>query len=198
MSINLDYFSLGKSEENELCKDRVVNRAGRIHGREVFLSLNQIYAEQEKYFLVELAQPVGTDGQALALADVEVSYGDLISGGTSRIKQQARVVYSDDATLVAKAENRGVMVEVVEAIAVATNAQAVALRDQGRVREAEKSLLENAAFLRDKAKEYKSTRLDDYGSKNEVDAKNLDSRNWNKRRKSMRKKQHELMRQQSY
>ena len=177
---------------------RVVNRNGEIHGREVILKLNQIYATQQKYFLVELALPVGIDGQSLTLADVEVSYGNLVSGKTDRLRESAKVVYSKDATLVARAENRAVMVEVVEAIAVTNNAEAVALRDQGKVKEAQRSLLDNAAFLRSKAKQYKSSRLDDYGSKNEVDAQNLDQGNWTRRRKSMRKKQYELNRQQSY
>ncbi len=177
---------------------RILNRSGQIHGREVFLSLNQIYAKQQKYFLVELALPVGANGTSMVLADVDVSYSNIVSGRTDRLRRRANVAFSKDATLVAKAENRSVMVEVVEAIAVATNAEAVALRDQGKVKEAERSLLDNAAFLRSNAQKYSSTRLDDYGKKNEVDAKNLDKRNWNKRRKSMRKKQHELKRQQSY
>lgn len=177
---------------------RVLNRGGEIHGREVFLKLNQIYAKQQKYFLMELALPKGKDGQTMVMADVEVSYGNLVSGRTDRIRRPAKVAYSKDASLVAKAENRAVMVEVVEAIAVSTNAEAVALRDQGRVKEAERSLLNNAAFLRSKAKKYRSKRLDDYGTKNEADARNLDGVNWNKQRKVMRKKQHELKMQQSY
>ena len=177
---------------------RVLNRDGEIHGREVFLKLNQIYAKQEKYFLVEFALPVGTEGKAMVVADVDVSYANIVSGTTDRLRNQARVAFSKDAALVAQAENQAVMVEVVEAIAVNTNADAVALRDQGKVQEAERSLLQNAAFLREKANKYKSPRLDEYSKKNEVDARNLDKRNWKKRRKAMRKKQHELKRQQSY
>ena len=177
---------------------RVLNRDGEIHGRDVFLKLNQIYANQQKYFLVELAVPVGVDGTTLTLADVEVSYGNLVTGKTDRMRRRAQIAFSKDAGLVAKAENQTVMVEVVEAVAVATNAAAVALRDQGRVKEAEKSLLDNAAFLKDKAQQYRSARLEDYGKKNAVDAKNLSGPKWKKQRKAMRKKQHELKRQQSY
>lgn len=177
---------------------RVLNRDGEIHGREVFLKLNQIYARQEKYFLVEVSLPVGVDGRSMVLADVDASYANIVTGRMDRLRSQVRVAFSDNAKLVAQAENQAVMVEVVEAIAVDTNAQAVALRDQGKVLEAEQSLLQNARFLRSKAAQYKSTRLNEYGEKNEVDARNLDKRNWTKRRKAMRKKQHELKRQQSY
>ena len=177
---------------------RVLNRDGEIHGREVVLKLNQIYGKQQKYFLVEVALPVGVDGQSLTLAEVEASYANMVTGKTDRLRREAKVAYSKDATLVAKAENREVMVEVVEAIAVTANEAAVALRDQGRVKEAEDSLRRNAAFLKQKAVKYRSKRLEDYGSKNSVDADNLDSSNWNRRRKTMRKKQYELKTQQSY
>ncbi|MEL7369288.1 MAG: VWA domain-containing protein [Myxococcota bacterium] len=177
---------------------RVLNRDGEIHGQTVYLKLNQIYAKQQKYFLVEVAMPVGTNGQSIRLGSVAASYSNIVSGKTDRLSAEVSAAYSSDATLVSRAENQQVMVAVVEAIAVTTNAQAVALRDEGRVQEAERSLLNNAAFLRSNARKYKSKRLDAYGSKNEVDAKNLDSRSWTKQRKTMRKKQHELRRQQSY
>ena len=177
---------------------RVLNRGGDIHGQDVLLKLNQIYAKQQKYFLLEVNLPVGVDGQSMPVADVEVSYGNLVSKKTDRLKGQVAVAYSKDAARVARAENQDVMVEVVEAIAVNTNADAVALRDQGRIKEAEKSLLDNAAFLRSKAREYQSSRLDSYGATNESDAKNLGGASWKKQRKVMRKAQHKLKRQQSY
>ncbi len=177
---------------------RVLNRSGEIHGSEVFLKLNQIYAQQEKYFLLEVEVPVGVDGQSMPLAEVEVSYANIVSGETDRLRRSVAVVFSKDATMVAQAENKDVMVEVIEAIAVNANAEAVALRDQGRVTEAKDSLLKNAEYLREQARRYDSSRLDDYGTKNEVDAQSLEGDEWRRRRKAMRKKQYELKRQQSY
>lgn len=177
---------------------RVVNRDAEIHGQEVFLSLNQLYAKQERYFLLEVEIPAGESGTSRDVADVSVSYGNVVTGKTDRLAGAARVSFSASLAAVTKAENRGVMVAVVEAVAVQQNQAAVALRDEGKVEEAERVLLDNASFLKKSAVQYGSSKLDSYGKKNAADASNLGDSSWNQRRKAMRKTQHELQTQQSY
>jgi len=177
---------------------RVLNRDAQIYGDQVILSLNQIYAKQEKYFLLEVKLPKGKAGQTMPIAQVDVSYADVASGGVGRLTSQADVRYTHNVAEASQAENKPVMVAAVEAIAVQANRQAVALRDQGKVKEAEKALKDNAAYLKKNASQYKSSRLDTYGEQNQYEADNLDDGNWNNTRKAMRKSQHTLENQQSY
>ena len=177
---------------------QLLNRAGEITGQRVFVALNQLYAGQEKYVLLEVEVAPGRAADTMTLAKVDVSYSALPSGATERLLGAASVRFSDSAAEVAKAEDRGVMVAAVEALAVQANREAVALRDQGKLDAAKKKLEDNADYLRSNASRYKSPRLDSYSTQNQEDAKNLDGVGWNKRRKAMRKVQHELETQQSY
>ncbi len=177
---------------------RVLNRDGEIHGQEVVLGLNQLYAKQEKFFLLEVEVGPHAAGTNLAAADVTLSFANMQSGKTERASDSVQLSFTRSKSEVARAENRAVMVAAVESIAVAQNREAVALRDQGKVQEAEKVLRDNAGWLQKEAVKYKSKRLDSYSKSNMDDAKNLDGQSWNKRRKAMRKSQHELDFQQSY
>lgn len=177
---------------------RVLNRDGEIHGQEVVLGLNQLYAKQEKFFLLEIeVSPQGANTN-LSAADVSLSYANMATGKTERTKDTVQLSFTRSKNEVARAENRAVMVAAYESIAVAQNREAVALRDQGKVREAEKVLRDNAGWLQKKARKYKSKRLNTYSTKNLDDASNLDERSWNKQRKTMRKTQYELDSQQSF
>lgn len=177
---------------------QLFNRDGEIHGQEVFVSFNQLYGGQEKYFLLEVDVSPGRAGEARELARVDVSYARMTDGKTMRLAAAQTVRFDADAAKVARSENRAVMVAAVEALAVRANREAVALRDQGKVQQAKKKLFDNAAFLKKNAARYESPRLDSYSTSNVADAENLDERQWNRRRKTMRKQQHMLETQQSY
>lgn len=177
---------------------RGLNRELEIHGHKAVLSLNQLYSKQEKYFLIEVAVPPTTAGTKRDLANVALSYNNMLSKKRARLQNQLAVSFASSKQEVAKSENREVMVAAVEAIAVERNRQAVALRDQGKVKEAQKVLLDNANELKDKSQRYRSTRLETYGKKNVEDASNLEGESWNRQRKAMRKTQHTLETNQSY
>lgn len=177
---------------------QLLNRDGEIHGRQVVVGFNQLYGGQEKFFLLEVELTAGRAKTSRPLATVDVSYARMTDGSTMRDQAVATVGFSSSQSEVAKAEDRAVMVAAVEALAVRTNREAVALRDKGQVQAAKQKLFDNAAFLKKNATRYRSKRLDSYGSSNAADADNLDQRSWNRRRKSMRKTQHELEMQQSY
>lgn len=177
---------------------RVLNRDGEIHGKEAFLSLNQLYANQEKYFLLEVSVAPGRAGSSRTFAKVDLSYADMRSGGTQRLHGAVGATFSASSAEVAKAENTSVMVAAVEAVAVAQNRSAVALRDQGQTDKAKEMLLMNRDYLKRNATRYGSSRLNNYSKDNDEDARNLAPRAWRKRRKSMRKTQDMLERQLSY
>lgn len=177
---------------------QLFGREGEINGSEVFVAFNQLYAGQEKYFLVELEMTGGAPETTAMLAKVEVSYAEMSQGRTVRLAATESVRFSNSQTAISSAENASVMVAAVEALAVRANREAVALRDKGDVKRARKTLQDNAIYLQQNAARYGSQRLETYRQRNEEDSKNLEGAKWNKQRKSMRKTQHELEVQQSY
>ncbi len=177
---------------------QILGRDGEINGQEVFVAFNQLYGDQDKYFLLEVEVNPGRVGQSMRLADVSVSYADMISGETVRLNASEGVSFDKSLLKVTASENTPVMVAAVEALAVRVNRQAVALRDKGQVQQARQVLNSNAVYLQKNAVKYKSVRLDKYRVANEEDAQNLEGQRWNKRRKSMRKTQHTLETRQSY
>jgi Ca-activated chloride channel family protein len=177
---------------------RILNRAGEIHGQEIVLAMNQLYQKQQKYVLLEVELPAGREGATETVANVDVSYANMDNGETERVSGRADVTFTQKESEVGKHENRVVMIDAVEALAVERNKDALALRDKGKVEEAKKVLVDNAAFLEHNARRYSSSRLGSYGTSNRQDADKLESRDWQKQRKQMKKKAHELNTQQSY
>ncbi|MCG8422810.1 MAG: VWA domain-containing protein [Proteobacteria bacterium] len=184
--------------EADLRPLRGLNREIEIHGKKAVFSLNQLYSKQEKYVLIEVAVPATRAGTARNLADVAVEYNNMLTGKRHTLNDRVGVRFSASRSDVARSENRDVMVTALEALAVKRNREAVALRDQGKVDEAKKVLIDNARSLRQQGKRYRSKRLDNYGKDNFDDAANLDGKSWNKRRKAMRKNQHSMETNQSY
>ncbi|MBI2376142.1 MAG: VWA domain-containing protein [Deltaproteobacteria bacterium] len=178
---------------------RSLNRDAEIRGRSVYLSMNQLYARQEKFLLLEVKVDPAAAGKTQELARVNVSYADVAAkGATARLSASASVMFSLVPAEVERATNREVMVAAVEALATKRNELALALRDEGKVKEAERVLLENSATLREAAVRFGSQKLDSYGTANEVDARNLAPEGWNQRRKLMRKQQYMNETQQAH
>src|SRR5207244_1888625 len=104
------------------------------------------------------------------LAAVAVNYANMISKQKGAKRGAAAVEFSAARDAVATRQNKKVMEAAVEAIATDKNRQALALRDQGNVRDAEKVLQENAKYLEKEATRLNSTKLQVYGQRNAVDA----------------------------
>jgi Ca-activated chloride channel family protein len=170
---------------------RVLGRDAEIAGRMVVVALNQLYAAQEQYVLLELEAPAGASGEARRLAGVSWSF--LRMGETPVTEEGTRWVeasYSGDDELVAASEAADVMVAVVEQIATEQNRLAVDLRDQGRIEEAQMLLLKNTAYAKDKAQQYDSQILADVALENEIDAETIVKKEqWKAQRKAMTEKQ---------
>ena len=77
------------------------------------------------------------------------------------------------------------MASAVEQIAVERNKLAVTLRDQGKIEEARRVLLDNATFLSENARKYNSKDLEEYVGKNKQDADRLDPAVWEAQRKAI-------------
>jgi Ca-activated chloride channel homolog len=177
---------------------RALGRDAQITGHHARVSLNQLYASQEKYVLFEVKVPPGTAGKSRSLADVDVKYSNLVSKKPGKKHDAVAVQFASAKAEVAQHQNKKVLEAAVEAIAMDENRRAVSLRDAGKVQEAQKVLQQNADYLEKESKNLKSKRLDVYSKKNKDDSEEIDRPNWNKKRKAMKADQAQKANQQSW
>jgi Ca-activated chloride channel family protein len=177
---------------------RVLGRHAEINGNVVVSRLNQIYADQEKFLLLEVQVPATSRGASRELATVDVSYANPVSHTTDMLGATAMVAFSDSMAAVDSHRNEKVIVASVELIANESNKVALELRDQGRIAEAERALNDNAVFLEKAAKKYKSKKLKKSAGYNRADASNLAPGRWKAQRKKMRDNQYEADMQQAW
>ena len=178
---------------------RALGREATITGSTAHMTLSQLYASQEKHVLFEVKVPPGVAGKHRQLADVGLKYSNMISKKAAAKRAVASVEFTSARAQVAQRQNKKVLESAVESIATDENRRAVALRDQGRVQEAEKVLKSNATYLQQNAEKLASPKLKDYGSRNAQDAKDIrEPAKWNRTRKEMRAKEYSLDMQQNW
>jgi Ca-activated chloride channel family protein len=175
---------------------RVLGREADITGQTVTTYVNQVYGNQEKYVLLEVEVPAQQAGTERNLANVNVSYVNMASKNPDKIARVASTRFTGSASLVESSTNATVMASAIEQIAVDRNKQAVALRDQGKIEEARKVLLDNAAFLGENASKYNSKELEEYKGKNAKDADSLAPAVWDSQRKAILSEQNVRQSQQ--
>lgn len=178
---------------------RALNRPAEIYPKHTSAQLVQLHAGREKFILLELEVDPGGNGETRQIAEVSVRGRRVADAQTVALSDRALLRFVDNPADAENAENRSVMVSTVEAAAVAANRAALSLRDQGRIREAQQALRQNADFLETNAARYGSERLKAYSKKNLVDSKKVGlEKEWKRTRKSMRRDQHRIETQQSY
>jgi Ca-activated chloride channel family protein len=178
---------------------RVLGRDAEIDGQSVSVSLNQLYSQQEKFVLLEVEIPPGVAGDSQPVANVSVDYFNTVAQRPDRLKASASVSFTQSEDQVANATDDAVMTDTVKQIANQISKEAVDLRDQGRVEEAQQKLEQGASYLRSNAVELNAPALRSLSSEFEKDAESVtDEDNWNRARKSLRKKQHATDSQQRY
>lgn len=177
---------------------RAIGRDAAITGNKARVSLSQLYAKQQKHVLFEVKVPPGAAGKKRALADVAVSYANMMSKQKATRRAAAAVEFSAARDAVAARQNKGVMEAAALGIATDNNRKAVALRDQGNARDAEKVLQDNARYLKQEATRLKSKQLEVYGERNAKDAVDVKSGDWGRARKTMREDQAKKATQQAW
>jgi len=177
---------------------RVLGRKAEINGNEIIMSLNQIYADQEKFLLVEVEVPGDRAGSRREVASVNARYTNTVYKRQDDVEARAVVAYTARPVEVEERRNKGVMISSIEMKANEANREAVRLRDQGRKEEASKVLDGNVDFLEKEARKYKSERLRSLGKDNRSDMDNLDEGEWGVQRKAMRKRQYQFETQQAW
>ncbi|MCB9526987.1 MAG: VWA domain-containing protein [Myxococcales bacterium] len=177
---------------------RLLGREGDIVGQQVVVRLNQLYAGEEKFALLELEVGPGELGGRALVARAAASYGNLVSKQTDALTGAAHVEFVATAADAERRIDQSVMVRAVELIASEQSRLAVVLNDQGRTQEAERVLLDNAAWLDENWQRYKAPSLKQLQQQNIEDSKNLAPDDYRRQRKVMRKRQVEFEMQQLY
>ncbi len=183
---------------------RVLGRDAEIRGSRVEARLNQLYAEQEKYLLLEVETPSGQIGNTLDVASVEVSYNDLTSKRKERNKLsgQAQARYAESIAEARKSINKKVLVSATEQIGAEMDDKALELKEKGDVAGASAVFRRKAEYLEENATALDSEKLKKQ-SKSSREAEQAvaapaASSSWNKTRKSLRADQYSIKKQQSY
>lgn len=178
---------------------RALGRKAEIKGGRISLRFNQLYGEQRKYVIVELATPKDLRPGSAEIARVNVGYRDMESKKRGKVSQQAAINVTKSTQEAEASVDKDVMAAVATQTAVERNEQAVSLRDKGRVEEARKVLQNNAAYLDREAKRLGAASLSKMKEKALQDAGNLTKPGeWNRTRKAMRRDQYRSKTQQSY
>ncbi len=178
---------------------RVLGREAEIAGNSVRIDLNQIYGGREKYIMLEVEVPPGSAGEVRDLASVDASYLNLQTQQRDHLSERVQVAFSARPEAVRSQTNKAVMKDAVEQVVNVKSKEAVRLRDEGKVEQAQEVLRQNADILRESADAYAAPELEAYAGEMDEDAKRLEDRgDWNRQRKSLRSKQHATETQQAY
>jgi Ca-activated chloride channel family protein len=168
---------------------RVLGRSADIVGKTVTTTFGKVYGGREHFLLIELEVPAEAASGDKPLADVEVSYRDLLAARTDSQSASARARFSGDGHEVARRLDRNVMGVVELAMADVASERALTLRDQGQVEAARQILNENAARLQQKAREYHDPRLNKTEKRQTKEAKDVSTSGaeWQSIRKAAKK-----------
>ena len=178
---------------------QVLGRKADIIGQTVYTRLNQLYGEQEKFILLEIEVPAGEVGQRQQLATVDVTYLNMQTRIQDQLSAATAVSFTPSSETVAEATNEKVVTVTVEQVANTISKDAVELRDEGRVEEAQRKLQGAAELVERNATQLQSAPLRSLGRELRKDADALSNeQDWNRARKELRKKQYSRDIQQSY
>ena len=119
---------------------RIIGRDGRIRGNTVELRLNQLYASQEKYALVEVRIPAGADGEERDIAVARVDYLDAFTGDAAQALGRSVARYSREEQTVRDSQNTLVQQAYAMNFGVMAQEEAIQLADDGQTGEAVQTL----------------------------------------------------------
>ncbi len=177
---------------------RVFGHKATITGQIIKVKINQIYASQQKYIIVQLEVPASKHGSEVNLAKIKTSYLDLKTKKRT-FKTQVLTLKSDNSLARAKGSlNNKVMSAAIEYIAIRKSKRAIKLRDEGKLGAAAMALKANARWLNKNAVRYKSKKLHSYAEEQEKASSTVAGPSWNRTRKSLRKSDYSRSRQQAY
>ena len=169
----------------------IIGREGRIKGRMVELSLNQLYGSQEKYVLIEVEIPGGKSGEKKDIAYVNVSYENPFTQKKETSSGRVYARFSKDKIKVKKSANIAVQKEYYLNLNAISQDKAISLSDKGKKNEAVSELKKSADKLREVGQEYNDEELLKRAEEMEVQAGQIE-------KEGMTKKYRKVLRTDSY
>jgi Ca-activated chloride channel homolog len=178
---------------------RVLGREAEIIGSSVVTSINQVYGGREKYVLLEVDVDPRNAGEEISMAEIHLSYNNMMTQRRDAFSRSVEAGFTVNQNTVEDNKDRPTIVSAVMQIAAERSAEAMQLRDEGRVQDAKAAVQANSAFLQSNAAELDSDELAGYGAAMAEDAESLESEEeWAATRKKMVDDQYEKSSQQSY
>ncbi len=178
---------------------RILGRDAEIIGNKVYTSISQIYSNQEKYLLVELAVPPTQAGSRMNVADVTIDFSDMKSKRSDQLSGRTVVEFTRSEEKVEKSVDKETVIDAVKQISAEVSEEAIILRDEGKIDEAQALLQENTEYLFGAAAALESEELMILGDTNAFDMEAIeDDAEWNESRKRMKASSYEIQSQQTY
>lgn len=167
---------------------RSLGRQSNIVGQTVTVTFNQLYAEQDKFLLLEVETPNLAQGQDQLIAQSELSYYDLLANKTVAASTRSVARITDNETLVTNSLNKSVMITAVDFLANERNLAATRLRDEGKILEARDAFNSNSLTVQEWATKLDSDYLAKEAAYNRDDAKKVDTAEWGLKRKAIQQR----------
>lgn len=178
---------------------RILGRDADIIGNKVYTSLNQLYSSQEKYFLLEVDVAPFLAVESIDVARIQMSYSNTVTQEKQELSRMGSISFTEDNSIVEENIDRESMVSVVTQVVAEKSEEALLLRDQGNIAEAQALLNSNSVYLYEQAELLSAPQLAEVGEEFEDDAMSIaDEEQWGATRKKMRDDQYEAQNQQSY
>lgn len=178
---------------------RILGREADVIGNKVYTSLNQLYSNQEKYFLIEVEVDPFAEGESVNMADVQMTYSNMVTRKKETLSGTGAITFTRNDEVVEENVDKETMVNVVTQIAAEKSEEALRLRDEGNIEEAKAVLNASSVYLKEQSEVLSAPELAGYGAEYEEDAESIDDEEqWNATRKKMKDDQFELQNQQSY
>jgi hypothetical protein len=175
---------------------RVLGLSAQISGQDVFVSMNQLFRDQTRSVVLEVEIQPSSVGRAQRGADVEVGYRNLMTAENRTLQSSATVTPAASAAAVEKNKNRDVAVEVVRQIGAERSQAATALRDEGKIEEAQEAFRINSHFLESNAVMLKDDSLKQDAASNERAGEKVENdAEWNRERKALQEGQYKTQQQ---
>jgi len=132
---------------------RIIGREGRIAGKRVELSLNQLYAGQEKYALIEVEVASGRPSETREVALARVAYHDVLQQRREEALGRVSVQFSDEEKEVMASVNRAVIRDQTVNDYAEQQLNVTEYVDKGQADQGYELLENQNAVLRQKAEE---------------------------------------------
>jgi Ca-activated chloride channel family protein len=175
----------------------IIGREGRIRGRTVEISLNQLYGGLEKFALVKVQVPAGRSGTSRDIAVARVLYEDALDNAEATAGARVSARFSSDSSEVARSVNVTVQRHYVFNMDAIAQDDAIAKADQGKLKEATLALRDSARQLKEAAVALKDASLKGRAEEVEAQAAQIEREGMSTaNRKTLRTDSYQLRNQQ--